>query len=184
MFNVQKARELTLKALEKLRESRYYRQDIVDVIINRLEININTRARVKAGSAEVKGCAIKCLTYQTRLLTMTKIAVEYSGYVLNNMTELEQYQTVAHETAHIYQALLSGIMSHDAEFYAIDIAMGGEGTRCHKAFHAVKRNKRTRYVYFDTKENKELQFRRGAHARIQARPMSYARYVFRQQVTI
>lgn len=184
MFTTEKARELTLKALEKLRESHYYRQEIVDVILNRLEIKLNTRSRVKAGSAQAKGCGYQRISIQTRLLMMSEISVEYSAYVLNNMTELEQYQTVAHETAHIYQALMSGKMCHDSEFYAIDIAMGGEGTRCHKAHHAVKRNKRTRYVYLDTKENKELQFRRGVHGRIQNNPIGYARYVFQRQVTI
>lgn len=184
MFNVQKAREMTLKALEMLRESHYYRQEIVDVIINRLDIKLNTRSRVRAGCAQAKGCAFQRVSIQTRLLMMSEISVEYSAYVLNNMTELEQHQTVAHETAHIYQALLSGIMSHNSEFYALDIAMGGEGTRCHKAHHAVKHNKRTRYVYLDTKENKEYHFKRGAHQRIQNNRIGYARYVFRQQVTI
>jgi len=183
MFTTQKARELTLKALEKLRESHYYRQEIVDFILTHMEIKLNTRSRVKAGCAGVRGVTDR-MTISTRLMVAHTIEVEYSAFVLNNMTELEQYQTVAHETAHIYQALLSGTMGHDREFYAIDIAMGGEGTRCHKAHHAVKRNKRTRYVYLDTKENKELQFRRGVHGRIQRNPIGYARYVFQRQVTI
>lgn len=183
MFTTQKARELTLKALEKLRESRYYRQDVVDVILARMEIKLNTRSRVKAGCAMVRGVS-HYFALPHRLELAHTLEVEYSAYVLNNMTELEQYQTVTHETAHVYQALLSGKMGHDAEFYAIDIAMGGEGTRCHKAHHAVKRNKRTRYVYLDTKENKELQLRRGVHGRIQNNPIGYARYVFQRQVTI